>query len=70
MFKLAIFDLDGVIVSTDHFHYRAWKAMADNRGWDFDEELNHQLRGVSRAESLAIILDANNADVTETEEAE
>lgn len=67
MLKLAIFDLDGVIVSTDHFHYRAWKAMADQRGWDFDEELNHELRGVSRAECLAIILDANDASVTEAD---
>ena len=69
MLKLAIFDLDGVIVSTDHFHYQAWKSMADDRGWAFDEQLNHRLRGVSRAESLAIILNANETAVSEAEEA-
>ena len=70
MMKLAIFDLDGVIVSTDHFHYRAWKAMADRKNWFFNEELNHRLRGVSRAESLAIILEANGTGVTASEKTE
>ncbi len=57
--KLAIFDLDGVIVSTDTCHFRAWKALADRKGWHFDEELNHQLRGVSRGDSLGIVMKAN-----------
>jgi len=57
MKKAVIFDLDGVIVSTDGFHYRAWKAMADNEGIYFDETINNRLRGVSRMESLEIILE-------------
>lgn len=65
--KLVIFDLDGVIVSTDRFHYLAWKSMADARGYAFDETTNHLLRGVSRAESLQIILDKNNTSVEDTE---
>jgi len=47
-----IFDLDGVLVSTDRFHYLAWKELADELGIPFDEERNHALRGVSREESL------------------
>lgn len=57
MKKAVIFDLDGVIVSTDGFHYRAWKAMADRAGIYFDETINNRLRGVSRMESLSIILE-------------
>lgn len=55
--KAIIFDLDGVIVFTDQFHYRAWKTMADDMGIYFDETINNRLRGVSRAESLEIILE-------------
>lgn len=52
-----IFDLDGVLVFTDRFHYQAWKQMADEMGIYFDEEINNRLRGVSRMESLEIILE-------------
>lgn len=52
-----IFDLDGVIVFTDQFHYKAWKTLADEIGVYFDEKINHRLRGVSRMESLEIILE-------------
>ncbi|MCC8151253.1 MAG: beta-phosphoglucomutase [Lachnospiraceae bacterium] len=55
--KAVIFDLDGVIVFTDQFHYRAWKKMADSMGIYFDETINHRLRGVSRMDSLEIILE-------------
>lgn len=52
-----IFDLDGVLVFTDRFHYAAWKQMADELGVYFDEQINNRLRGVSRMESLDIILE-------------
>lgn len=52
-----IFDLDGVICFTDHYHYLAWKALADSLDIDFDEEKNDRLRGVSRMESLEIVLE-------------
>lgn len=55
--KGIIFDLDGVIVFTDCFHYQAWKAIADEQGIYFDEEINNRLRGVGRMESLDIILE-------------
>lgn len=55
--KAIIFDLDGVLVFTDRFHYQAWKEMADSHGIYFDEQINHRLRGVSRMESLEIILE-------------
>lgn len=52
-----IFDLDGVLCSTDEYHYRAWKALADRLGIPFDRERNGLLRGVSRMDSLNIILE-------------
>lgn len=55
--KAFIFDLDGVLVFTDRFHYQAWKTIADRMGISFDESVNDRLRGISRAESLEIILE-------------
>lgn len=55
--KGIIFDLDGVIVFTDRFHYEAWKKMSDEMEIYFDETINNRLRGVSRMESLSIILE-------------
>ena len=55
--KAIIFDLDGVLVFTDHYHYLAWKKLADRLGIYFDENINNRLRGVSRMASLEIILE-------------
>jgi len=55
--KGVIFDLDGVIVSTDDFHYKAWKQLANREGIYFDRIINNKLRGISRRESLEIILE-------------
>ena len=65
--KAVIFDLDGVITSTDGYHYRAWKRLADEHGWDFDETINQQLRGISRKQSLQVILDHNHATRSDAE---
>lgn len=62
-----IFDLDGVIVSTDGLHYLAWKQMADKENIYFDEEINNRLRGVSRMASLEIILERANKTYSEEE---
>lgn len=62
-----IFDLDGVIVSTDKFHYRAWKQLADREEIYFDKSINNRLRGVSRRESLHIILERSANDYTNDE---
>ena len=66
MIRGVIFDLDGVIVSTDHCHYHAWKLMADEEGIPFDRQINERLKGVSRMDSLEIILD--NAERVYTDE--
>ncbi len=52
-----IFDLDGVIVDTAKYHYRAWKTLADELGIPFSEEQNEQFKGVSRKRCLEILLD-------------
>lgn len=57
MIKAIIFDLDGVLIHTDHLHYLAWKKMAEQEGIYFDQTINNRLRGVSRMESLEIILE-------------
>lgn len=62
-----IFDLDGVIVSTDDYHYRAWKQISDEEKIYFDKEINERLRGVSRMESLEIILEKSNKEYSEEE---
>jgi beta-phosphoglucomutase len=62
-----IFDLDGVIVSTDGLHYLAWKQMADKEGIYFDEEINNRLRGVSRMASLEIVLERATREYSEEE---
>lgn len=67
MKKGMIFDLDGVIVSTDHFHYLAWKKMADDEGIPFDETVNNRLRGVSRMASCEIILEKASRPYTQEE---
>jgi beta-phosphoglucomutase len=68
--KAVIFDLDGVIVTTDHYHYLAWKRMADEEGIYFDKHINERLRGVSRMESLEIILEKAKKEYSDGEKAE
>jgi beta-phosphoglucomutase len=55
-FKAVIFDLDGVITDTAHYHYLAWKRLADSVDAPFDEAFNEQLKGVDRMGSLDLIL--------------
>jgi beta-phosphoglucomutase len=52
-----IFDLDGVICNTDEYHFRAWKQIADEIGVPFGRKDNDKLRGISRDESLDILLE-------------
>ena len=54
--KAFIFDLDGVITDTSEFHYQAWQRLANEEGIPFSREENEKLRGVSRLESLRIML--------------
>ena len=55
--KAILFDLDGVVLSTDHYHYLAWKKLADELGISFTEADSERTRGVSRMESLEIVLE-------------
>lgn len=66
-YKGIIFDLDGVICHTDKYHYMAWKQIADEIGVHFDEAINDRLRGVSRMESLEIILEKYKGELTAEE---
>lgn len=65
--KALIFDLDGVIVTTEHNHFIAWKRTANSLGIDFEEEHNELLKGVSRVDSLKKILELG-AKTISTEE--
>lgn len=69
--KAVIFDLDGVLVSTDELHYKAWKRLADELGIsDFNKEDNVKQRGVSRMASLEIVLEKGNKEYSEAEKVE
>ena len=66
-FKGAIFDLDGVIVDMAKYHYLAWKKLAARLGFDFTEEQNERLKGVSRMRSLEILLEIGGLSFSEDE---
>ena len=66
-FKAVIFDLDGVLVFTDKYHFMAWREIAGELGIDFSEKDNDRLRGVSRAESLEIILEQYHGEALSDE---
>lgn len=67
MKKGIIFDLDGVLLSTDEMHYLAWKSLADDLGVPFDRTDNHRQRGVSRMESLEVVLEKSSRSFTQEE---
>lgn len=66
--KACIFDLDGVIVDTAKYHFVAWRRLANELGFDFSHEDNEKLKGVSRVESLRLILKWGNVEKTEEEQ--
>lgn len=68
--KACLFDLDGVIVDTAVYHYKAWKQLANSLGFDFTEHQNEQLKGVSRVRSLQLILGWGGVTKTEAEQEE
>jgi len=68
MIKGLIFDLDGVITDTAEYHYLAWKSLAEKLDIEIDREFNEQLKGISRMESLDLILKHGNKDKDYTEE--
>lgn len=65
--KACLFDLDGVIVDTAKYHYLAWKRLANDMGFDFTEEDNERLKGVSRMRSLEILLEIGGVEKSYSE---
>ena len=70
MIKGFLFDLDGVIVETAIFHYQAWRKMANDLGFDISEEFNEGLKGISRMDSMNLILEHGNIALSESEKIE
>ncbi len=66
--EACIFDLDGVICDTAKYHFKAWQRLANSLGFDFTEAENEQLKGVSRVESLNLILNWGGKDIHDAEE--
>ena len=69
-FKAVIFDLDGVITDTAHYHYLAWKQLAEGLGVPFDQAFNEQLKGIDRMGSLDLILGAAAGNYTDAQKRE
>lgn len=66
-YRGVIFDLDGVLTDTAHYHYLAWKKLADSVGANFDADFNEQLKGVDRMGSLNLILQASGKEFSEAD---
>ncbi|WP_276375000.1 beta-phosphoglucomutase [Chryseolinea sp. H1M3-3] len=67
MIRACIFDLDGVLVDTAHYHFLAWKRLANELGFELTPADNEQLKGVSRMQSLDIVLQLGGITATEHE---
>ena len=67
MINAVIFDLDGVLAKTDSYHYLSWKRICDNHHFYFDKDINNELRGISREDSLRVILRHNKIELNENE---
>ncbi|MFA5327390.1 MAG: beta-phosphoglucomutase [Prolixibacteraceae bacterium] len=65
--EACIFDLDGVIVDTAKYHFIAWKALAEELGFAFTLEDNERLKGVSRMQSLEILLEIGGLQFSDQE---
>ncbi|MBK3516934.1 beta-phosphoglucomutase [Carboxylicivirga marina] len=63
--KACLFDLDGVIVDTAKYHYIAWRELAAELGFEFTEEDNERLKGVSRMTSLNILLEIGGVTLSD-----
>ncbi|MFO7869592.1 MAG: beta-phosphoglucomutase [Bacteroidales bacterium] len=65
-----IFDMDGVLVSTEKYHFLAWRRLAETLGFTIDEEFNEQLKGVSRAVCIRLLLEYAGIHKSEAEKNE
>jgi beta-phosphoglucomutase len=69
-FDAVVFDLDGVITDTAHFHFVAWAELAQSLGLPFDAAFNERLKGVDRMGSLSLILAQGERTYSDDEQAE
>jgi len=67
MIEACIFDLDGVVVDTAKYHFIAWRALAEELGFEFTHQDNERLKGVSRMQSLEILLEIGGLQFSEPE---
>lgn len=67
MLSAVLFDLDGVITDTAHLHYKAWKSIADQEGIYFDLAINERLKGISRMDSLLVMMEKRTREYTQQE---
>ncbi|MDD6763779.1 MAG: beta-phosphoglucomutase [Clostridiales bacterium] len=68
MIKAVIFDLDGVLVTTDELHFAAWKSLAEELGiMGFTKADNARQRGVSRMASLEVVLEKTDRKFSDDE---
>lgn len=68
MIKAVIFDLDGVLVTTDELHFAAWKTLAERLGIkNFTRADNARQRGVSRMASLEVVLEKSDREFSDEE---
>lgn len=65
--QAVLFDLDGIVTDTAELHYKAWKTIFTKHGLHFSQEINEQLKGVSRSESLEIVLRHNKKNIADVE---
>jgi len=65
-----IFDLDGVIVDTAGYHYLSWKNLANGLGFDFTAEQNELMKGISRMDSLDVVLSIGGIEKSQSEKLE
>lgn len=65
--KAIIFDLDGVIINTEHYHALTWQQLADERGWQYNPIIAQQMTGMMRMQSLEKLLEINGVEVSEEE---
>ena len=67
MIKGLIFDLDGVIVNTDIYHFKAWKQVASQYSIQLDSSINERLKGLSRRDSWNLIMELGNIQLSDEE---
>lgn len=65
MLKAVIFDLDGVLTNTSHFHFLAWRlTLRKYLKIEIHSKFEEVIRGLSRSESLIQVLKQLNIEIS------